>query len=236
MNKTILTITSFAALVVSAKAATVASDDFTYPDGNLAGQGGWTVHSGDGGTDVLVSSNAAVLVHGGGSREDVNLGFAAQTTGVFTAIFDLSVTDDNPITGTDFEYFAHFGDTGTFDFTARVDIQAPTGSGDYTVGIATFSSTAETTSTVDLDFGTVYSAELEFDFSTGLASFTIGGNTITSTTVGAGVQISNFNLRQSNSSSDETITVDNLVIDYVPEPSVALLGGLGLLGLLRRRR
>lgn len=31
-------------------------------------------------------------------------------------------------------------------------------------------------------------------------------------------------------------TVDNIVISTIPEPSAALLGGLGILGLLRRRR
>lgn len=32
------------------------------------------------------------------------------------------------------------------------------------------------------------------------------------------------------------VTLDNLTLETVPEPSVALLGGLGVLGLLRRRR
>ena len=31
-------------------------------------------------------------------------------------------------------------------------------------------------------------------------------------------------------------SIDNLTLDVVPEPATALLGGLGLLGLLRRRR
>jgi hypothetical protein len=32
------------------------------------------------------------------------------------------------------------------------------------------------------------------------------------------------------------VIFDNVALDSIPEPSVALLGGLGLLGLLRRRR
>jgi hypothetical protein len=37
-----------------------------------------------------------------------------------------------------------------------------------------------------------------------------------------------------NSGNDQNLVVDNLTI--VPEPSVALLGGIGVLALLRRRR
>ncbi|OYV06160.1 MAG: PEP-CTERM sorting domain-containing protein, partial [Verrucomicrobiales bacterium VVV1] len=36
--------------------------------------------------------------------------------------------------------------------------------------------------------------------------------------------------------SDDGLAIDDLSITAVPEPSAALLGGLGLLGLLRRRR
>jgi len=36
--------------------------------------------------------------------------------------------------------------------------------------------------------------------------------------------------------ANTTVEVDNLVISTIPEPSAVLLGGLGLLALLRRRR
>lgn len=38
------------------------------------------------------------------------------------------------------------------------------------------------------------------------------------------------------SSENTDVQVPTLTVDYVPEPSVALLGGLGVLGLLHRRR
>ncbi|BCX46711.1 endonuclease/exonuclease/phosphatase [Haloferula helveola] len=37
-------------------------------------------------------------------------------------------------------------------------------------------------------------------------------------------------------SGDEDIAFDNVMIESIPEPGIALLGSLGLLGLLRRRR
>jgi len=37
-------------------------------------------------------------------------------------------------------------------------------------------------------------------------------------------------------SNSANLAVDNLIISTIPEPSAALLGGFGLLVLLRRRR
>lgn len=42
--------------------------------------------------------------------------------------------------------------------------------------------------------------------------------------------------RAAGGGTTHQVNFDNLIIDQVPEPSAALLGGLGLLALLRRRR
>ena len=43
-------------------------------------------------------------------------------------------------------------------------------------------------------------------------------------------------IRGTNVNAADYIQFDNVTLNFVPEPSVALLGGLGLLALLRRRR
>jgi len=224
----------FPLLVSPALAVTLASDDFSYPDGSLVPNGGWANHSGTPG-DLLVAGGQAVVQHGAPS-EDANLAFIGVSTGVLTARFDLSVNDDTAIGGTDFEYFAHFYTDGSFNFRARVDIVPATNAGDFTLGISSTSSTAEAILPTDFNYGETLSVELSFDLDSGIASLAVGGDTIIGTSSATGETLDRFALRQSDSSNNETVTIDNVVITGVPEPSTALLGGLAALGLLRRRR
>lgn len=242
MKLTSLLVLSSAATM---NAAVLVNEDFSYADGDLTTVGApdWTAHSGATGTLLQVSGGAAVITHGGGSREDANIGFGAiGGPGLLTASFDLVVSDDAPIVGSDFEYFAHFFSDGAFDFRSRTDIVEPTAGGDFALGIATTSSTADSTTSIDFSFDTVIPVEitLNFDGAEIVSTLTAGGETITGTTVTEDASsLSQFALRASGSSSNETVTVDNLVIDFtaaIPEPSSALLAGLGFLGLLRRRR
>lgn len=214
------------------------NEDFSYADGSLVGNGGWANHSGTAG-DLLVSSGAAVVQHGTPS-EDANIMFSEVSDGELCAAFDIVVNDDTVMGGTDFEYFAHFLTRGSFDFTSRVDVQAPTGAGDYTLGISSSSSTAEATLTQDFNYGDTVSVLLSYDFATGLGGLTVAGESIVGTTNAGRASLDAFALRQSDSSNNETVTVDNLVVTYkpevVPEPtSLALIGMVGL-GLVSRRR
>ncbi|MGJ8642667.1 MAG: PEP-CTERM sorting domain-containing protein [Luteolibacter sp.] len=220
----------------AAHSAVLVTEDFTYADdSSLTANANWSDHSGNPG-DLLVSGGAAVVQHGAPS-EDANIGFADQTTGILSATFDIIVQDDAVIGGSDFEYFAHFFTDGSFNFRARASIVAPTGTGDYTLGIATDNSTEQAILTQDFSYGNVVNVALFFDLDTGGSSLTVGSETIVGTTFSTGETINRFALRQSDSTNNETITVDNLVIDgVVPEPSSAVLGALGALVFLRRRR
>ncbi len=234
--------------VGTADASIVAFDNFDYPDGSLVPNGGWANHSGTAG-DLLVESGQAVVQHGTPS-EDANKPFATGTGAIYYGI-DFSIDDlTAPFAGTDFEYFAHFSDGGTFNFVARLDVQAPTGSGDYTVGIATASSTADATWGTDLTYGTVYRAIVRYDQDGSQAQLWINPALESDTSIlGAdltdpGLTVSAFALRQSDSSENETIRVDNLVVGTtfgdvlhpVPEPATLALMAFGGLALLRRRR
>ena len=67
--------------------------------------------------------------------------------------------------------------------------------------------------TTDFNFGDTVTVELTFNLDTGEASLTAGGETVTAQG-DTGETLDSFYLRQSNSSSDETIFVDNLNIMY----------------------
>ncbi len=224
-------------MISNASAVVLLSEDFSYPDGSLVPNGAWENHSGTAG-DLLIVGGAAVVQHGTPS-EDANVLFGTADSGVLTATFDVVVSDDAAIGGGDYEYFAHFMTRGTSTFRAKLDIVEPTGGGDYTFGIASSANISDATLATDFSFGNTVSLSISFDFATGEASLTVGSETITGAGLGAGQSLDAFGLRQSDSSNNEAITVDNLVISdnsVVPEPSTALLGGLALLGLLGRRR
>jgi hypothetical protein len=237
-------VAAIAIVVVASAQATagiLASDDFSYADGSLVPNGGWATHSGTPG-DLLVSSGAAVVQHGDPS-EDANLSFLDVSSGVLTATFDIMVTDDTEIGsgGTDFEYFAHFFTDGSFNFRSRVDVVAPSSGGDYTLGISSTSSTAEATLPVDFDFGETVAVSIDFDLDTGIGSLTVGANTIVGTSSSLDETLNRFALRQSDSSNNETVIVDNLRITGVPvpEPSTILMAlmaasAVGAVGLRRK--
>ncbi len=233
-------------LVTAVDAQIVVNDNFNRPDGSLVGSfptpgpgGVWTSHSGTLG-DLLISGGQAVVQHGVPS-EDANVPFAIQGSGLITASFDITVNDNTVIGGgTDFEYFAHFSDGGPSAFLSRLDLVPANVAGpgnDFTLGIATLGGAAETVFPIDFSYNTPINVTLSFDWGTGKSSVQVGATTITATSVALpGSIISAFALRQSDSSNNEQILVDNLIVTQVPEPSSLALGALGFAALVATRR
>ena len=199
-------------LITSLSFGQIASDDFTYSDGSLVGNGAWVNHSGNAG-DLLVSSGQVVVQHGTPS-EDANLPFTP-VSGVLYFGIDFSVSSSSDIPGTDNEYFAHFRTGNTF--RARLDVVPGTGGGNYTLGLSSSGSTADVVWGTDLTFGVTYRAIVKYDQDSGVAELWIdasssGDTSITGDTPSSGTSIESFALRQSDSNNNETITVDNLIV------------------------
>ena len=216
MKKFLILAIALTLVTSSATAAVLVSDDFSYPDGSLVGNGTWFNHSGTAG-DLLVASGQAVVQHGIPS-EDATLPFAATAGGNVYFRFEFSLDDVGaPIAGGDNEYFAHFKDDG-FAFRARMDIVEPSGAGDYSVGISSTTSTAEATWPVDLTYGVTYTVVARYDQTANVAQLWINPAAETDLSITGndeadpGTIITGFALRQSDSSDNETIRVDNLVV------------------------
>jgi hypothetical protein len=157
-------------------------------------------------------------VQHGAPSEDASIAFSPVSGDIYYA-FDFTVVNPgSPITGGDYEYFALFKDDN-FAFGARIDVvEANTPGNDFTVGISTSNSTADATWASDLSFDTVYRATVRYNQDTNIAQLWINANNSADTSIlgtdeaDPGIGITQFALRQSDSSLNEGVLIDNLVI------------------------
>ncbi len=216
MKTALLTGLALFATAHMAQAQVLACDDFSYPDGALVPNGGWVNHSGTAGT--LLVANGAVVVDQGSPSEDANLPFTP-VAGILYYGVDFSVDDlGAPYAGTDHEYFVHFKDAA-FGFCARLDVVAPTGLGDFSVGISSDSSTADAIWATDLTFGMTYRAIVKYDQDLNIATLWIDAALETDPSLvgfdqpDPGDAVTSIALRQSwSSGANEIVRVDNLVV------------------------
>ncbi|MFM2243861.1 MAG: hypothetical protein RLZ97_2717 [Verrucomicrobiota bacterium] len=111
------------------------------------------------------------------------------------------------------------------------------------------SSGAVTYGTTVLSFNTAYTLLARYDFVTGAGNDTGAlfinpvdafgkGDTayVSATTTGTdATTISSVSIRQGTASNAPQVIIDSITV-AIPEPGFALLGGLGILGIFRRRR
>lgn len=229
--------TLFAAAQTSA--ATLYSSPMTAPPfttGNLAGQDGWTAHSGTG-VPIQVGASGTVLDStASGSREDANVAFTPIASGeTYYFGFDVAVSGTSGVTPTNV-YFAHFKDSA-FDFTTRTFITA-FGGADFTFGLSPAGSSPDVTWAAGLSYGQTYRVVGSYANDTQETRLWVDPVTELSTSISAldsGVAaVEAFALRQATANTSQLIT--NLavgtsftdVVNPVPEPSSIALAGCGI--------
>jgi len=192
-------------------------EEFDYPDGVLSSTDNWRVFSGTG-YDIDVVSGEAQVKHASGSGKDLFVSIPS-VNGALYYSFDFSVVDPGtgPIAGGDYEYFTMFKDND-FNYRARVDIVAPAATGDYSLGLSTKNSTAESTWASDLTYGQSYRVTVMYDQDANIAKLWVDASAESDTSITGtdeadpGTSITQFAFRQSTSSVNETIIIDNLRI------------------------
>lgn len=191
------------------------NDNFSYSNGSLISASSWSTFSGTEG-DLIVTDGQALVQHGTPS-EDASVAFNSVVGSIYYA-FDFTVNAAEAISGGDYEYFSLLKDDGN-NFRGRLDIvNANTEGNDFTVGISTKGSTADTVWASDLSFGNTYRATVKFDQDTNIAQLWIDASSESDTSISGndetdpGTTITQFGLRQSDSSVNESILVDNLNI------------------------
>ena len=235
----------------TAQATSVFSDSFTYPDGNLVGQGGWSQTAADASNPIQVTSGHAVLDTPGQDAYRPFTSAIPNTPGgsLFTAM-DLTVTSaDNG------GYVVALSDPvgTTINFYERLFVRAATGG--YNLGIQDFTNTgifptyASGPSAVLL-LNHSYHVVVAWNFVSGPLNDTLsvyvdptspteGLNTpyVTRTWLSTNAepaQLSAVNLNQGPSGPAPNALVDNLTVatsfaEVVPEPFTGQLFTLGLL-------
>jgi PEP-CTERM motif len=260
MNKKIISVLSAAVLSLgtfaTTHAALLAVDTFTQPDGtNLLGTTpdiGGTVATQSGTTAPILIENDAAVVNEATGVQDDNVPFATQSpafvVGAGTVLYSSFTVNVPQPTGTlTTVNFAEFLQ-GTSSFLSRVFVTTPTTSG-FRIGLAQGSTLSAATGVFssDLTFGTTYTVVTSYDFTnkngmlwidpTSTSAASLG----TTTDAGFSDAVTAYAFRQSASTGNVIISVDNLQVgtsfaDVVPEPATLSLLGMGAIGMMARRR
>lgn len=230
-----------------ARAGLLASDTFTYADGDLqtVSAGVWSNFSGATPLNVTnINGNGWAMINTANAKDDQLIFGGTHTNDVLYAGFDLDVITQ--IAQTAPGYFALFKDSTTGDLFSRVYLTNV--AGQVRIGIGN-QSTLPTTYDGLLTLGATNHIVVRWD-QTGTSTATLWVNptleTDPSTTATdlAAIQHANiiaFGLRQGANQQGNEL-VDNLLVGttfadvVVPEPSTIALVGASLFGLLALRR
>lgn len=205
ITTSLLTLTLCAAFAGSALAVTLLSESFSYPNGNLVGNGGWLNYSGAA-TDIQVATGRAVG-SGPNANDDHKLFAAQPTTSKTFACFE--VTIPAIAAAPKAIYFAELKDGGAAALLSRVYVLPITGGWTFGISHSSTSATVGVTpwSASTLAYDTRYTVVIDYDPVAKSSRLwvnpaTEASTSVTNTNAAAGaVAISGFGLRQSATAS-----------------------------------
>lgn len=237
-----------ASLIASAamsQAAVIIADDFSYGDGGLDGQNGGTGF----GSNFWFQTSTSVSggVAGGTGNASARRNFAATlgTTGTIWLSFDWG-NSSKPTENGSYGGITFYETQADFDANQRFLIGNTWPGSGHDVWQMT-----NATPTTELNYSGMKTAVARMDLGAGTVSLWLGATGSPVDVSGAavatasGLSLTNLGGIRINGQDFGGVgqSFDNLIIgttmldvDAIPEPSTALLGGLGLLALLRRRR
>ena len=220
------------------QATILVNEAFNYANGDITTVSGgtWTSFSGTTALNVL---NGAANPTGANSMDDsISLGGTHSSDQIYAG-FDADVLTWSPANSTG--YFALFKDASTFNFFARTYVTNVTGGVEF--GISTGATQPPIwSSAVALGATDRVVISLDQTGATLASSLWLNGTLVGTATAtnASGYGISAFALRQSNSTTEGSLLIDNLQVattfaeanTVVPEPSTMALLGFGLVSML----
>jgi hypothetical protein len=229
-------------------AATIFSDDFNRANGNLVGTapvigtGNWTQTGTTATNPIQISSNAVAV---GPTGQDAFGAFSSSATNTGNGKQVHTSMDINVSAVGTGDYFTHLSDPAgtTSIFLERVGAAATTGGYFLTLAATAGGGATTSTGTTALSLNQTYHLDLVWTFNAGPDTITLSVNgtpylskTWDSTNPEPGA-LSAFNFRQGGgAASAPTVSVDNVRVESIPEPSTLVLVGLGCLLAAGRRR
>lgn len=224
---------SAATLAFDSAADSAYSGGWDSGDNGGSGFGTWTLNSGGGGGDYIGATGQGAspsfgLFSGGNAAGDFATAKRSFTGGALTAGQSFSIDLGN--TGIDLGAPGQVGLNLQAGGVTVFALKFVGGGSNWLLndGGSDFSAGQGFAANTSLNFLFTYEGGSNYSYSFGSGS---GSNFTASNTISG---IDGFELYSSRQGGGENFGANNISI--VPEPSIALLGGLGLLGLLQRRR
>lgn len=240
---------------ISLRATVLFSDTFTYPAGNLVGQGGWVQTGASATTPIQVTLGKAVL---GTSGQDVNAPLGPYNLVDGSSIY-LGATINVTSAQAAGDYFLNWApSSGSTFFESRTQIRDAGGAG-FNVGLIQTASATISWGSGVYSYGQNYRLVVGYNSVTGPLNDTgdvwmngtqeVAGAVWTPSGNAELTAIGSINLRQGSATAAPALSIDDLNVATtfaevatftpVPEPtSLSLLAGFGLLALavIRRRK